>query len=46
MTTHHERRALDVAGVASRAARDTGGVSAAFLDGYLELQRSDRKSVV
>ncbi|WP_410645295.1 PucR family transcriptional regulator [Amycolatopsis sp. lyj-346] len=35
--TGSDRRRLDVAAVAEQAARDAGGVSAAYLDGYLEM---------
>lgn len=35
MTTERRRQSFDVAALAARAARDAGGVSPAFLDGYL-----------
>jgi hypothetical protein len=35
--TESDRRRLDVAAVADQAARDAGGVSPAFLEGYLEM---------
>ncbi|MFI5593955.1 PucR family transcriptional regulator [Amycolatopsis sp. NPDC051758] len=35
--TGRDRRRLDVAALAERAARDAGGVSPEFLDGYLEM---------
>lgn len=37
MTTEREHQALDVAAIAARAADDAGGVSPAFLDGYIEM---------
>ncbi len=37
MTAERERQALDIAAIAARAAEDAGGVSPAFLDGYIEM---------